>query len=61
MDQSEKDYQAWKHRHTKILREMYEDGCNADITFDEYCRLTFQSLEQTETFQVDFGLDVNID
>lgn len=61
MNQSEKDYQTWRNEHKEILREMYEDCCDTDATFEEYCRLTFQSLKQTGTLHVDFGLDVNID
>jgi len=60
-DQSEKDYQIWRNKHRQILLEMYEDGCDTDATFEEYCQATFQSLKQTETLHANFGLDVNID
>lgn len=60
-DQSEKDYQIWRNQHRQILREMYEDLDSTGASFEEYCRLTFQSLKQTETLHANFGLDVNID
>ena len=55
-------YTKWRIANRKVLRDMYEDFCQfQNITFEQYCRQTYESLKQTGTFNEDFGLGVSID
>ncbi len=63
-DKLDQGYAKWKNHHQQILQEMYDDFCQfqeQEISFEQYCRMTYESLKQTETLNEDFGLGISID